>query len=90
MGESMPDVDDKWPCPASRSKPSALERQEGGNHYVGFKIQPAEFIQRNGLNFCEGNTVKLVCRHHEKNGAEDIRKAIHYLEMLLEMEYGAS
>ena len=66
---------------------SAFNRQEGGQHYKGFAIQPAEFIHRNGIGFMEGNAIKYACRHREKNGAQDIKKAIHYLEMLLEMDY---
>lgn len=65
---------------------NALETQIGGEHYKG-AIQPVEFIQANGLGFIEGNVVKYVARHRNKNGAEDIRKAIHYLELLLELEY---
>jgi hypothetical protein len=65
----------------------ASDRQEAGNHYKDMPIQPAEFCQRNRLNWCEANVVKYVCRHRDKKGAEDIRKAIHYLELLLEWEY---
>ena len=64
-----------------------MQNQVGGGHYKGLKIQPIEFIQCNQLNFCEGNAIKYVCRHRNKNGAEDIKKAIHYLEMLLDIEY---
>lgn len=67
-----------------------MDRQEGGQHYKTYAIQPAEFCQRNRLTWCEANVVKYVCRHREKHGVEDIRKAIHYLEMLLEMEYSAT
>lgn len=67
---------------------SALKKQEGGNHYKDMKIQPVEFITANQLGFLEGNVVKYICRHHAKNGAEDIRKAIHYCEMLLQVKYG--
>jgi len=62
---------------------SATSRQEGGNHYK-MPIEPIEFIIKNDLGFREGNVIKYVCRHKAKNGAEDIRKAIHYLEMILE------
>lgn len=64
-----------------------LDHQVAGGHYKAFKIQPIEFIQGNKLDFCEGNVIKYVCRHREKNGAEDIKKAIHYLRLLLELEY---
>jgi hypothetical protein len=66
----------------------ALAKQIGGNHYAEMKIQPVEFITANELGFLEGNIVKYVCRHHAKNGAEDIKKAIHYCEMLLQTKYG--
>ena len=66
---------------------SAKNTQIGGDHYRQMPIQPAEFCQRNQLNWCESNIIKYVCRHREKNGREDILKAMHYLELLLEFEY---
>ena len=60
--------------------------QVGGDHYKQFAIQPAEFIQRNGIGWCEGNAIKYLCRWRQKNGRQDLEKAIHYIEMLLEME----
>ena len=65
----------------------ALDKQEGGGHYKAFKIQPIEFIHSNGIPYMEANVIKYVCRHREKNGLQDLRKAIHYLEMLIELEY---
>jgi hypothetical protein len=65
-----------------------LEKQVGGDHYASMKIQPVEFITANNLGFLEGNVVKYICRHHAKNGAEDIKKAIHYCELLLQTKYG--
>ena len=47
-------------------------------------IQPIEFIVENDLSYREANVVKYVCRHKNKNGKQDIEKAIHYLEMILE------
>jgi hypothetical protein len=66
---------------------SALDKQVSGNHYKDKGIQPIVYIHANDLGFCEGNVVKYVTRHKEKNGAADIRKAIHYLELLLELQY---
>jgi hypothetical protein len=66
----------------------ALDVQVGGSHYKGLAIQPAEYCQRNRLPYCESSVVRYVTRHREKNGAEDIRKAIHCLQLLLELEYG--
>lgn len=66
---------------------SALDKQVSGDHYKDKGIQPIVYILANNLGFCEGNVVKYVTRHKEKNGAADIRKAIHYLELLLELDY---
>ena len=63
------------------------DKQVGGNHYKN-GIEPVDYILSNDMAFCEGNVVKYVTRHHLKNGAEDIRKAIHYLEIVLEKGYG--
>jgi len=62
--------------------------QIGGNHYKGMVFQPVEFIARNNIPFLEGCVIKRVCRHQNKNGAEDIRKAIHELELILLYTYG--
>jgi len=64
------------------------DRQVGGDHYIDFKIMPIEYISKNKLDFLEGNIVKYISRHRKKNGAEDIRKVIHYAELILELEYG--
>ncbi len=66
----------------------ATLKQVGGNHYKDCKIQPIEYIVGNDLTFCEGNAIKYITRHRRKGeGAKDIEKAIHYLEMILETEY---
>jgi hypothetical protein len=69
---------------------SALTTQEGGDHYKSMAIQPVEFIHANGLGYLPGNVVKYICRHRAKNGAEDVRKAIHYCQLILQLEYGVS
>src|SRR5690606_41754906 len=66
----------------------ASENQIGGNHYKAMAIQPSEYIFRNGLNWCEGNAIKYITRHHLKGRRQDIEKAIHYLQLLLEWQYG--
>jgi hypothetical protein len=66
----------------------SLETQEGGTHYQGFVIQPAEYIVKNKLTWLEGNVVKYASRHKNKNGAQDIKKAIQCLKIILEIEYG--
>jgi|TARA_R100001443_G_scaffold19604_2_gene31354 hypothetical protein len=66
----------------------ALDKQVGGSHYKDCAIQPVEYIYSNGLDFLEGNVVKYITRHRTKgDGEEDIRKVIHYAQMILEMVY---
>ena len=69
-----------------RPRPTAT--QIGGTHYKTLAIQPIEYIEKNNLDYLQGNVVKYVTRHKDKNGAEDIRKAIHYCELILSMQYG--
>ena len=51
-------------------------------HY-DMEIQPIEYIMANGLGFCEGNIVKYVSRYGLKGGIDDLRKAKHYIEILI-------
>jgi len=60
-----------------------LATQVGGSHYQ-LPIQPIDYIVKNNIGYREGNVIKYTTRHKTKNGAEDIKKAIHYLEMILE------
>lgn len=69
--------------------PNALDVQVGGSHYKDCAIQPIEYIHANKLGFAEGNVVKYITRHRQKHGADDVRKVIHYCQLLLELEYGA-
>ena len=70
-----------------RSKPSALDVQVGGSHYPKEGIQPIEYILANKLGFIEGCVVKYITRFREKNGAEDLEKIKHYIDLLIELEY---
>lgn len=65
---------------------SALETQVGGNHYKDLKIQPIEFIHANNIPFCEANAIKYLCRWRQKNGKQDLLKARHYIDLLIELE----
>lgn len=56
-------------------------------HYES-DIQPVDYIVANNLDFFAGNVVKYITRHRKKNGADDIRKAIHYCQMILKYDYG--
>lgn len=73
-----------------RKEMNATDTQVGGDHYRKFKIQPTEFIHKNGIPFIEGCVIKYVVRWRDKNGIQDIDKAIHFLQLLKELENDAN
>jgi hypothetical protein len=68
------------------NKTSALYTQEGGDHYKLMKIQPVEYILANNIGFAEGSIIKYVSRWKNKNGIQDLKKARHFLDILIEQE----
>jgi hypothetical protein len=44
----------------------------------------------NNLGYLEGNIVKYVSRWKDKGGVDDLRKARHYLDKLIEVQDGKS
>lgn len=64
---------------------SANDFQHGGVHYQK-PIQPWDYIAANGIGFFEGNAIKYLSRWREKGGIEDLRKAQHYIQKLIELE----
>jgi len=69
---------------------SAYKKQIGGSHYKSMVMQPSEFINKNRLPFAEGSAIKYICRHAAKGKEQDIHKAMHYLEMILERDYSTT
>ena len=67
---------------------NVYKKQIGGSHYKNMKIQPAEFINQNNLLFAEGNAIKYICRHKHKGEMQDLEKAKHYIDMIIERDYG--
>lgn len=65
---------------------TANDQQIAGNHYKDKAIQPWDYIVGNRLGYLEGNVVKYVSRWREKGGIDDLRKARHYLDKLIEVE----
>jgi hypothetical protein len=66
---------------------NAKEKQIGGEHYKTLAIQPMEYSVKNMLDPLQHTVIKYVTRHKAKGGRQDIEKAIHCLEMILEMQY---
>ena len=65
-------------------KPSEL--QIGGGHYKKFKIQPAEFCYKNEIPYLEATAIKYLCRWKDKGGIQDLEKAKHFIDLLIEFE----
>lgn len=63
---------------------STKNTQIGGSHYKDMAIQPTEYITKNNLGYIEGNIIKYISRYKSKNGLEDLKKARHYIDMLIE------
>ena len=63
------------------------DKQIGGNHYQKYKIQPSKFVIENKLLFPEGSAIKYIIRHQDKGGKDDLLKAIHFIEMIIERDY---
>ena len=65
----------------------AYTKQIGGDHYQKYKIQPSKFVVENKLLFPEGCAIKYIIRHQDKGGKDDLLKAIHFIEMIIERDY---
>lgn len=65
-----------------------VKRQD---HYTKWKIQPAKYIVENNMDYAQGCAIKYLTRFRDKGKpVEDLKKAIHYIEMLLQMEENGS
>ena len=63
------------------------DKQHGGSHYRKYKIQPSQFISENELLYPEGCAIKYIIRHRDKGKKEDLLKAKHYIDMIIERDY---
>ena len=63
------------------------DKQIGGSHYQKFKIQPSKFVIENELLYPEGCVIKYILRHRLKGKKQDLEKAIHFIEMIIERDY---
>lgn len=65
---------------------NSLSNQIGGTHYTTLAIQPVEYIHSNKIGFIEGNVIKYVTRWRDKGGIEDLKKAKHFIDLLIDLE----
>ena len=66
---------------------SVWKKQVGGNHYRKYKVQPSQFVTENKLLYPEGCVIKYVIRHQDKGGKQDLEKAKHMIDMIIERDY---
>ena len=66
---------------------SVWKKQIGGTHYIKYKIQPSQFVVENKLLYPEGSVIKYVIRHQDKGGKQDLEKAKHMIDMIIERDY---
>ena len=66
---------------------SAYKKQVGGKHYLKYKIQPSKFVVENKLLYPEGCVIKYILRHQDKGGKQDLLKAKHFIDMIIERDY---
>ena len=82
---SAPTFTDSPPSKQSNMS-EANKTQVAGSHYKSKTIQPWDYIASNQLGYFEGNIVKYVSRWRDKGGVDDLRKAQHYLQKLIELQ----
>ena len=66
---------------------SVWKKQIGGKHYIKYKIQPSQFVTENKLLYPEGSVIKYILRHQDKGGKQDLLKAKHFIDMIIERDY---
>ena len=66
---------------------SAYKKQIGGKHYLKYKVQPSKFVVENRLLYPEGCVIKYILRHQDKGGKQDLEKAKHFIDMIIERDY---
>ena len=66
---------------------SVWKKQVGGNHYRKYRIPPSQFVTENKLLYPEGCVIKYVIRHQDKGGKQDLEKAKHMIDMIIERDY---
>lgn len=66
-----------------KDEPKEEYHQVGGDHYEKMEFQPVDYIVANNIGFCEGNIIKYVSRWQDKGGVEDLKKARHYIDILI-------
>ena len=84
--EVKPLAFDDGPMASEPVRKSPLSTQIGGDHYTKLAIQPMRYSMENGLDALQHTIIKYVTRFRDKAGIEDLEKAKHCIDMLIEYE----
>lgn len=76
------------PTPKPSPQPSPKDTQVGGGHYTKMPIQVFEFTMSNKMDPMQHTIIKYVSRFRDKGGREDLEKAKHTIDLLIENDYG--
>ncbi len=63
----------------------AKQKQVGGDHYSKLAIEPGDYAEANNLSFYQGTAIKYITRYKDKGGIEDLKKAKHCIDKLIEV-----
>lgn len=66
---------------------SVFNIQVGGDHYKGYVVEPIKVAMESQLDPCTFSIFKYILRYHDKNGCEDLKKALHYIDILNELQF---
>ena len=77
----------EWIITSFKTMSNAYDKQIGGTHYQEFKIQPSKFVIENELLYPEGCVIKYILRHRLKGKKQDLEKAKHFIDMIIERDY---
>ena len=83
---SPSDYDVMCPPPWPSRQVPANTKQIAGDHYKGKGIQPWDYVAANNLGYFEGTAIKYLTRWKDKGGVDDLKKAVHFIEKLIELQ----
>jgi hypothetical protein len=83
--QPMPECSEEIPCHFVDVK-LPLSTQIGGDHYTKLAIQPMQYSMKNGLDQLQHTIIKYVTSFRDKAGIEDLEKAKHCIDMLIDFE----
>jgi hypothetical protein len=94
-GSMLGRINDQITDAVTQSKPfvpsnKADDLQVGGDHYKNMGVQPWKAMEswmtpEEFRGFLKGNSIKYLARCNSKGGVEDVKKARHYIDKLVEV-----